>query len=147
MVHEKDRSSKDFEDPIRDLKGQGLAEHMQGLNYAVMTFDLRGHGANVRGPLTPQSWKMMVDDLQAAYVFLLDRHNRGELNLAQLGVLGVGEGANLVAAWAASPGGAVSSEGTDHLRPRRAGARLADERRRGAGPLEGRRRHRAAASR
>jgi pimeloyl-ACP methyl ester carboxylesterase len=111
LVHEKDRSSKDFEDPVIDLKGRGLAEHMQGLGYAVMTFDLRGHGANVRSPLTPQSWRMMVDDLQAAYVFLLDRHNRGELNLAQLGVLGLGEGANLVAAWAASPAGGVSSEG------------------------------------
>jgi hypothetical protein len=111
MVHEKGQSSKDFEDPISELKKQGLAEHMQGLGYAVLTFDLRGHGANVRGPVEPKDWKLMVDDLQAAYIFLLDRHNRGELNLAHLGVIGVGEGANLVAAWAASPAGAVSSEG------------------------------------
>ena len=27
LVHEKGRSSKDFEDPILDLKNQGLAEH------------------------------------------------------------------------------------------------------------------------
>ena len=33
------------------------------------------------------------------------------MNLGQLGVLGVGEGANLAGAWATSPGGAVSSEG------------------------------------
>ena len=53
----------------------------------------------------------MVDDLQAAYQFLVDRHNRGELNLARLGVVGLGEGANLAAAWAYLPGGGVSTEG------------------------------------
>jgi hypothetical protein len=48
LVHEKGRSAKDFEDPITELKGKGLAEHLQGLGYAVLAFDLRGHGANVR---------------------------------------------------------------------------------------------------
>ena len=33
------------------------------------------------------------------------------MNIAKLGVLGLGEGANLVTAWAEQPGGAVSSEG------------------------------------
>src|SRR6185437_3044595 len=28
LVHEKDRSSKDFEEPITDLKGEGLAEYL-----------------------------------------------------------------------------------------------------------------------
>ena len=53
----------------------------------------------------------MTADLQAAYRFLVDRQNRLELNLAKLGVVALGDGANLAAAWAASPGGAVSSEG------------------------------------
>ncbi len=53
----------------------------------------------------------MTVDLQAAYLFLLDRHNRGELNLNKLGVVAVGEGANLAAAWAATPGAAVSTQG------------------------------------
>ena len=111
LVHEKDRSSKDFEDPIAELKNQGLAEHLQGLGYAVLSFDLRGYGANARRVMGDREWKDMIYDLQAAYHFLLDRHNRGELNLAKLGVIGLGEGSNLVAAWAFSPGGAVSSEG------------------------------------
>ncbi|SIO36148.1 Serine aminopeptidase, S33 [Singulisphaera sp. GP187] len=111
MVHEKDRSSRDFEEPIAELKKQGFAEHMQSLGYAVLAVDLRGHGANVRKALTPQDWRLMVGDLQAAYQFLVDRHNRGKLNLAKLGVMGVGEGANLVAAWANTPGGGVSGEG------------------------------------
>lgn len=111
LVHEKDRSSKDFEDAIAELKGKGLAEHLQSLGYAVLTFDLRGHGANTRRPVADRDWPVMSDDLQAVYLFLLDRHNRGELNLAKLGVAALGQGANLAAAWAYQPGGAVSSEG------------------------------------
>ena len=111
LVHEKDRSGKDFEDPIAETKGLGLAEHLQSVGYAVFAFDLRGYGANTRRPVADRDWAGMVVDLQAAYLFLLDRHNRGELNVARLGVVALGEGANLAAAWAAEPGGAVSSEG------------------------------------
>ena len=42
LVHELGRSRKDFEDPVQDLKGQGLAEHLQGLGYAVLSMDLPG---------------------------------------------------------------------------------------------------------
>ncbi|MFO0953730.1 MAG: alpha/beta hydrolase [Isosphaeraceae bacterium] len=111
LVHEKERSSKDFEDPIADLKNQGLAEHLQKQGYAVMAFDLRGHGANPRRALTEREWRELVDDLQSVYQFLVDRHNRGEINIAKLGVVALGEGANLAAAWAYQPGAAVSSEG------------------------------------
>jgi len=111
LVHEKDRSSKDFEDPIPDLKGVGMAEHLQGLGFGVLDFDLRGYGANTRKAMTDKDWRAMVDDMQAAYEFLVDRHNRGEGNIAKLGVVALGEGANLVAAWVEQPGGAVSSEG------------------------------------
>ncbi len=110
MIHEKERSSKDFEEPIGELKGQGLAEHMQANGYAVLLFDLRGHGANQRRAPTPKEWRQMPEDIQAAYQFLVDRNNRGELNLAKLAVIGVGEGANLAAAWTAR-GGGVSNEG------------------------------------
>ena len=111
LIHEKDRSSKDFEEPIADLKGEGLAEYLQGQGHGVLTLDLRGMGANVRKATTPRDWQMMVNDLQVAYQFLVDRTNRGELNLAKLCVVGLGEGANLAAAWAAQPGGAVSNQG------------------------------------
>ena len=109
LVHEKDRSSKDFEDPIAELKNQGLAEHLQGAGYAVLSFDLRGYGANTRRAMSDREWKDMVYDLQAAYHFLLDRHNRGELNLSKLGVIALGDGANLAAAWAFQPGAAVTT--------------------------------------
>lgn len=111
LIHEAGRSSKDFVDPVAELKGQGLAEHLQDQSYAVFTMDLRGQGHNPRRARNAEDREAMAEDMQAAYQFLLDRHNRGDLNIAKLGVLGVGEGANLAAAWAYQPGAAVSTEG------------------------------------
>ena len=55
--------------------------------------------------------EQLVEDLQAGYFFLVDRHNRGDFNLAKLGVVALGDGANLVAAWAFQPGAAVTTDG------------------------------------
>jgi hypothetical protein len=111
LIHESSRSRKDFEDPVLELKGQGLAEHLQGLNYAVFSLDMRGQGQNARRALTRDERSRIIEDLQAAYFFLVDRHNRGELNLAKLGVIALGDGANLAAAWAFQPGAAITTEG------------------------------------
>ena len=111
LIHEAGRSRKDFEDPVLELKGQGLAENLQQLNYAVLSLDLRGQGQNTRRALARDERVRMVEDLQAAYFFLVDRHNRGDLNLAKLGVVALGEGANLAAAWAFQPGAAITTEG------------------------------------
>jgi pimeloyl-ACP methyl ester carboxylesterase len=111
LVHERDRSTKDFQDKIADFDNQGLAEGLQKQGYAVLAIDLRGHGANARRAVTAKDWQTMIGDLQSSYLFLLDRHNRGELNLARLGVVALGEGANLAAAWASVPEAATSSPG------------------------------------
>jgi dienelactone hydrolase len=111
LVHEAGRSRKDFEEPVADLKGQGLAEYLQQEGYAVFSMDLRGQGQNPRRVLTANDRPLLVEDLQAAYVFLLDRHNRGDFNVAKLGVIAMGEGANLTVAWAYQPGAAISTEG------------------------------------
>jgi hypothetical protein len=111
LIHEANRSRKDFEEPVADLKGQGLAEHLQEDGYAVFSMDIRGQGQNPRRVLNAGDRALPALDLQAAYIFLLDRHNRGDFNLAKLGVIAVGEGANLVSAWAYQPGAAVSTEG------------------------------------
>lgn len=108
LIHDLGRSRKDFDDAVGDLKGAGLAEHLQGLGYAVLSIDLRGQGQNARRALSADDRERMVQDLQAAYQFLVDRHNRGELNISKFGVLGVGAGANLVAAWAFQPGAAMT---------------------------------------
>jgi|GEM_PF-1351062 len=50
-----------------------------------------------------------INDLQAIYYFLIDRHNRGEFNLGKLAVIATGDGANLAAAWAATPQAAVAA--------------------------------------
>ena len=53
LVHELGRSRKDFEDGVQELKGQGLAEHLQELGYAVFSMDLRWQGQNPRRALVP----------------------------------------------------------------------------------------------
>jgi pimeloyl-ACP methyl ester carboxylesterase len=112
LVHERERSSKDFEESIAELKKSSFAEELQKLGYAVLAIDYRGHGASTpRRTLNRAEWPNVAADLQAAYYCLVDRHNRNELNLAKFGVVALGEGANVAANWAASPGGAVSSEG------------------------------------
>jgi pimeloyl-ACP methyl ester carboxylesterase len=111
LIHESGRSRKDFDDPVLELKGQGLSEHLQGLDYAVLSLDLRGQGQNPRHALARGERPRIIEDLQAAYFFLVDRHNRGELNLSKLGVIALGDGANLATAWAFQPGAAVTTEG------------------------------------
>jgi len=111
LVHESGRSRKDFEDAVHELKGQGLAQHLQGLGYAVFSMDLRGQGQNPRRSLSQSERPHLLEDLQAAYFFLVDRHNRGDFNVAKLGVIALGDSANLVAAWAYQVGAAVTVEG------------------------------------
>jgi pimeloyl-ACP methyl ester carboxylesterase len=111
LIHERERSSKDFEESIAELKKYTFAEELQKQGYAVLALDLRGHGASTpRRSLAKADWPPVVNDLQAAYYCLVDRHNRDELNLAKLGVVALGEGANVASTWAAM-GGGVSSEG------------------------------------
>jgi len=111
LVHEMGRSRKDFEDAVQELKGQGLAEHLQELGYAVFSMDLRWQGQNPRRALTAEERPRLMEDLQAGYFFLVDRHNRGDLNLGKLGVVALGDGANLATAWAMQPGAAITIEG------------------------------------
>jgi alpha-beta hydrolase superfamily lysophospholipase len=107
------RSIQDFDASVADLEGQGIASHLQKLDYAVLAVDLRGHGQSpVRARGTVENPLLRwIGDLQAAYRFLLDRHNRRELNLAKFAVVALGHGGNLAAHWATAPGGAVSIEG------------------------------------
>ncbi len=111
LVHERERSSKDFQEPIAELKKLSIAEELQRLGYTVLALDLRGHGSSTpRRTLPKADWANVAEDIQVAYYCLVDRHNWGEINLAKLGVVAVGEGANVAATWAAK-GGGVSSEG------------------------------------
>ena len=73
--------------------------------------DLRWQGQNPRRALTADERPKLLEDLQAGYFFLVDRHNRGDLNLGKLGVVALGDGANLATAWAIQPGAAITIEG------------------------------------
>jgi hypothetical protein len=111
LLHEPGRSRKDFEDAVYELKGQGLAEHLQGLGYAVFSMDLRPQGHNLRRGASYAERPRAMQDLQTGYFFLVDRHNRGDLNVAKLGVVALGDSGNLAATWAYQPGAAVTIEG------------------------------------
>jgi hypothetical protein len=111
LIHEMGRSRKDFEDPVQDLRGQGLAAHLQGLGFAVFCMDLRWQGQNPRRALSTAERPKLIEDLQAGFFFLVDRHNRGDFNLGKLGVVALGDGANLAVAWAMQPGAAITIEG------------------------------------
>lgn len=115
LLHEsgRGRSSRDFEEPIEGLNKRGFAAHMQEQGYAVLLLDLRGHGGNPRHEVNQQHWRASVTDLQAVYRFLIDRHNRGELDLGKFGVVALGDAGNLAATWASTPDAAVSSEGRE----------------------------------
>jgi pimeloyl-ACP methyl ester carboxylesterase len=110
LIHERDRSGRDFEEPMTDLKGMSLAESLQKTGFAVMIPDLRGHGANPRRALARDEWSKVPEDVQLAYLALIDRNNWGDLNVSKLGVVALGEGANVAITWAAG-GGGVSGEG------------------------------------
>jgi pimeloyl-ACP methyl ester carboxylesterase len=111
LIHERERSSKDFEEPIIELKKLSMAEELQKQGYTVLALDLRGHGASTPRRTVPRAdWPAVAEDLQTAYLCLVDRHNWGELNVSKLGLVATGEGANVAASWAAR-GGGVSSEG------------------------------------
>ncbi len=111
MIHERSQSPIDFETPIKDLNETGLAQSMQKAGYAVLVVDLRGSDFEFRQPIgaIEREPTSALSDLQIAYLFLLDRHNRAELNLSNLGVLALGDGCNLAVAWASARGAAVSS--------------------------------------
>ena len=83
---------------------------------AVVTVDLRGHGestvqAGLGGQtrdldatrLTTRDYQAMVtQDLAAVRRFLVEKNNRGELNLNALCVIGSGMGANVAVHWSAN---------------------------------------------
>ena len=117
LIHEKDRSSRDFADKIEELKDpNGLAVELQGDGFAVVTLDLAGLGdpakrnaavkkadqakvAVVGQQSAAGQLNEAVNDLRLAYQFMIDRHNRLEFNLGKLAVLTLGEGANVFLEW------------------------------------------------
>lgn len=100
---------------------KNLALLLQSKGCAVIVPDLRGHGGSTKlktpigmpepkgkaaRPLDVATFRMdqfraMVDyDMEAMKAFLLDRNNKGELNINKLGVVGTEMGATIALAWA-----------------------------------------------
>ncbi len=99
-----------------------LAFALQDKGYAVLTFDFRGHGhstSRVGAALRPPdakggpaggkldfrdlgtriSFATLLDDIEAAKRFLVQRNDAGELNLAKLGLVGCELGASMAVLW------------------------------------------------
>lgn len=119
LVHEKDRTSRDFADKIEEFKDpNGLAAALQNEGFAVVSLDVAGlTDVQKRGtvPAKDQPAKaaarpadakssanqvqQAVIDMRQTYQFLVDRHNRQEFNLGKLTILTLGEGANAALEW------------------------------------------------
>jgi pimeloyl-ACP methyl ester carboxylesterase len=100
-----------------------LAFALQDRGYAVLTFDFRGHGHSTRraanqaadtnpkgAPPTnkielselrsPTHFAALLNDIEVAKRFLLQKNNAGELNAGKLAVVGAEMGASLAIVWA-----------------------------------------------
>src|SRR5262245_7993437 len=99
-----------------------LAFALQDHGYAVLTFDFRGHGHSTRraGAVqgaetkgvaatnkldfnelrTPAQVSTLLNDIETAKRFLLQKNHAGELNVGNLAVVGTEMGASLAVIWA-----------------------------------------------
>jgi hypothetical protein len=96
-----------------------LLDPLQRAGFAVLIFDFRGHGHSTRfdpsvvpqvpgrpaptlnyKTFRPEELSWMVRDVEAAKQFLLRRHNKGELNIGKLCLIGAELGATIAAHWA-----------------------------------------------
>lgn len=87
---------------------KGLATVLQKAGYAVVAPDLRKHGQSQGPPvggksdrLTPVDYRAMVaEDLETVKTFLLERHNKGELNIRKTGIIAADGSAPIAVNWA-----------------------------------------------
>jgi alpha-beta hydrolase superfamily lysophospholipase len=99
-----------------------VAFALQDKGFAVLTFDFRGHGHSTRrvgnvagaeqkapaggGKLdfnelrAPAQFMTLINDVETAKRFLLQKNNAGEINVAKLGVVGSEMGASIGLLWA-----------------------------------------------
>lgn len=140
LVHEKDRSSRDFSDKIEDSKdANGLAAALQKEGFAVISLDIAGltdpqkKGNVVTKDAQPKAAaksaeakasgnqvEQAVNDLKLTYQFMVDRHNRQEFNLGKLTLLTLGEGADAALEWireSSTPQLPIQLQGRPNQRP------------------------------
>ena len=146
LVHEKERTSRDFADKIEEFKDpNGLAAALQNEGFAVVSLDVAGltdpqkrNAAPTKdqpagkaaarpadGKSAANQVQQAVTDMRLTYQFLVDRHNRQEFNLGKLTILTLGEGANAALEWlreATQPAPLVP--GRPNLKPNPADPRL-----------------------
>lgn len=71
--------------------------------YAVLTFDFRKHGEGGGGEtLRPADYVGMVNDVETAKAFLVDEHEKGNLNIRKLGIVAPGMAAPIALVFTAA---------------------------------------------
>lgn len=87
-----------------------MATILQLAGHAVAVPDLRGHGGSLTvigrsdpidpSTMRPQDYAAMLLDVEAVKKFLMEKNNKGELNIEMLTVIGADMGAALALRWA-----------------------------------------------
>lgn len=106
MLHSHKGNRNDFEQLARFFQSDYFGA-------AVLVPDLRGHGESTQVPGSPrplsadklnagQFKAMVTQDMEACKKFLMDRHNKGELNIEQLTLIGAEMGASVAFLYAKS---------------------------------------------
>lgn len=88
-----------------------FAKELQNMGYAVLVPDLRGHGRSTQAAVARDGkidlakmgkvdyGYIIAEDMEALKGFLIVEHNKGNLNIELLSVIGVGEGAMFGTLW------------------------------------------------
>lgn len=110
---------------------QATGDSKKGPAFAAVSVDLRAHGESNKAQLVdgtqatldpgqlnkPGFLAMAAYDMEAIRSFLVDKNDRGELNLNKLCIVGAGMGANVAVNWAlqdwSAPPLAIGKQGQD----------------------------------
>jgi pimeloyl-ACP methyl ester carboxylesterase len=130
LLHDYKSTRAIFAPMVQRLLSPG-EEQADRPSFAVITFDLRGHGDSTK-QITPDGFQYELDaakldraglvamaslDMEAVRSFLVAKNDAGELNLNKLCLVGAGMGANVAANWAAqdwaAPALAIGKQGQD----------------------------------
>ena len=128
ILHDQQDSRVAYDSIARKLQ-QPQGE--DGESFAVVTVDLRGHGGSTKqklpdgttreldaAKLRKNDFEAMVKyDMKAVRTFLVGKNDKGEINLNELSIVGVGLGASVATIWTAHdwayPPLAVGKQGQD----------------------------------
>ena len=82
------------------VDGKPAADVLSGAGFAVVTIDMRGYGESKEAGSRRPNPNAMLGDLEAVKQFLMEKHEKKELNINKLGIVAAGDFAPIAAAYA-----------------------------------------------